>query len=119
MSVLHETKQRALLGRGRQQAKHGQTDQEPVRHVTRCESQGDVQRVVLGRRERVEPVEHRRAELMDPGERELHLRLHARDLRHTESRGLSSEMPEQRRLSDACLAAHDEHGALTFAHVCQ
>ena len=91
MSVLHETEQRPLLGRGRQQAEHGESDQEPVRDVTRCEAQGDVQRVLLGLRERVELVEHWRTELMDPGERELHLRLHARDLRHTESRGLPGE----------------------------
>jgi hypothetical protein len=69
--------------------------------------------------ERVELVEHRRTELMDPGERELHLRLHARDLRHTESRGLTSGVPEQRRLSDAGLAPHDQDGALTPARVCQ
>ena len=91
MGVLHETEQRPLLGCGRQQAEHGESDQEPVRDVTRCEAQGDVQRVLLGLRERVELVEHRRTELMDPGERELHLRLHARDLRHTESRGLPGE----------------------------
>ena len=119
MSVLHETEQRPLLGRGRQQAEHGESDQEPVRDVTRCEAQGDVQRVLLGLRERVELVEHRRTELMDPGERELHLRLHARDLRHTESRGLPSDVPEQRRLSDARLASDDEDGALTLAPLCQ
>ena len=48
MSVLHETEQRPLLGRGRQQAEHGESDQEPVRDVTRCEAQGDVQRVSAG-----------------------------------------------------------------------
>jgi 2-methylisocitrate lyase-like PEP mutase family enzyme len=119
MSVLHETEQRALLGRGRQQAEHGESDQEPVRNVTRCEAQGDVQRVLLGLRERDELVEHRRTELMDPGERELHLRLDSGDPRHTESRGLPGEVPEQRRLSDACLASHDQDGAITFAHLCQ
>jgi hypothetical protein len=119
MSVLHETEQRPLLGRGRQQAEHGESDQEPVRDVTRCEAQGDIQRVLLRLRERVELVEHRRTELMDPGERQLHLRLHARDLRHTESRGLTSGVPEQRRLSDARLAPDYQDGALTLARVCQ
>jgi hypothetical protein len=119
MSVLHETEQRPLLGRGRQQAQHGEPDQKPIRDVTRREAQGDVQRVPLGLRERVELLEHRRAELMDPGERELHLRLHARDLRHTESRGLTSGVPKQRRLSDARLASHDQDGALTLARICE
>ena len=119
MTVLHETEERPLLGRGRQQAEHGESDQEPVRDVTRREAQGDVQRVLLGLRERLEMVEHRRTELMDSGERELHLRLHARDLRHTESRGIASGVPEQRRLSDARLASDDEDGAATLARVSQ
>jgi len=119
MSVLHETEQRPLLGGRGQQAEHREADQEPVRDVTRCEAQGDVQRVLLELRDRVELVEHRRAELMDPGERELHLRLDAGDLRHTESRGMTSCVPDQRRLSDARLAADDQNAALTLADVCQ
>jgi hypothetical protein len=119
VSVLHETEQRPLLGRGGQEAEHGESDQEPVRDVTRREAQGDVQRIPLRLRERVELVEYRRTELMDPGERELHLRLHARYLRHTESRGLTSGVPEQRRLSDARLPSDDEDAALTLAHLCQ
>ena len=117
LGVLHETEQRPLLGRGGQQAEHGESDQEPVRDVTGCEAQGDVQRVLLRLRQRVELVEQRRAELMDPGERQLHLRLHARDLRHTESRGMTRGVPEQRRLSDARLASDDQNGALTLARL--
>jgi hypothetical protein len=56
---------------------------------------------------------------MDPGERQLHLRLGARDLRHTESRGLTSGVPQQRRLSDARLASDGQDGTLTLVHVCQ
>ena len=119
MSVLDQTEQRPLLGRGGQQAEHGESDQEPVRDVTGCEAQGDVQRVLLRLRQRVESVEHRRAELMDAGERQLHLRLDARDLRDTESRRLPGDVLEQRRLSDARLASDDQDGALTLAHVCQ
>jgi hypothetical protein len=119
VSVLHETEQRPLLGGGRQQAEHGESDHEPVRDVTGCKAQGDIERVLLRLRQRDELVEHRRTELMDPGERELHLRLHARDLRDTESRGMTSGVPQQRRLSDAGLASHDQDGALTPAHVCQ
>ena len=45
------------------------------------------------------------------------LDLHARDLRHTESGGLTSGVPEQRRLSDARLAPDDQDAALALAHV--
>ena len=51
--------------------------------------------------------------------RSLHLRLHTRDLRHTEPRGLPSGVPQQRCLSDARLASHGQDGALTPTHVFQ
>ena len=119
MSVLHETEQRPLLGRGGQQAEHGQSDEKPVRDVTGCEAQGDLQRVPLRLGERVELVEHRRAELMDPGERQLAFRFRARDLHQAESRGMTGGVVEQGRLSDARLASDDQGGALTPAHTCQ
>ena len=54
------------------------------------QAQRDAQRVPLRLRERVEPVEHRRAQLMQAGERQLHLGLDARDLRDAEPGRLPS-----------------------------
>ena len=56
---------------------------------------------------------------MDARERQLHLRLHARDARDSESRGLTSGVSEERRLPYAGLASDDEDGATTLARVCQ
>src|SRR5262249_19058366 len=84
LRVLDEAEQRFLLGRGRQETEYGKADEEAVRNITRCEAQGDVQRVLLWLWQRVEMIEQRRAELVDRGERQLHLRLHARDLRQAE-----------------------------------
>ena len=119
LSVLHHAEQRPLLRGGGQQAEHGQSDEETVRDVTGCEAQRHIQRVALRLREGVGPVENRRAELMDPCERQLHLRFSARDMHHAESRRPIGGVAEQRRLSDAGLASNDEEGALTPAHVCQ
>ena len=119
MSVLHRTEQRPLLRRGRQQAEHGEPNQETFRNVTGCDAQGDIQRVSLRLRQRLELVEQRRAQLMDTGERQLHLRLRGGDPRHPKARGTTSGIPEQRRLSDACLTPDDEDGAFTLAHACQ
>jgi hypothetical protein len=44
---------------------------------------------------------------MGPGERQLHLRLDARDLRDAESGRLPSGVAQQRGLADARLAADD------------
>ena len=54
---------------------------------------------------------------MDPGERQLHLRLHAGDLRDTEARGSTNGVLQQRRLADARFAADDQDGAPTAADV--
>jgi hypothetical protein len=54
---------------------------------------------------------------MDSSERQLHLGLHARDLRDTESRRLVGDVPKQSRLSDAGLAPNDQDPALTVAHL--
>src|SRR3954462_13710308 len=63
----------------------------------------------------MEPVEQRCAELMDPGERQLHLGFHAPYLGHTESRCMTRHVPEQRRLADAGLASDDQNPALTLS----
>ena len=119
LGVLHQTQHRPLLGCGGQQAQHGQSDHEPVRDVTGCDAQRHVQRVLLRLGQRIEPVEQRCAELMDPGERQLHLGFHACDLGHTESRRMTRHVPEQRRLADAGLAPDDQNRALTLSRLCE
>jgi hypothetical protein len=64
-----------------------------------------------------ELVEQRRAELMDPGERQLHLRLRARDLSGAKSRRLLRDVTQERRLTDPRLATNDHHAALTIARM--
>ena len=63
LRVIHETEQRSLLGDGRQQAEHGQGDEEPVGSGARRQAQRDTQSVPLGLREsaRAESASARRA----------------------------------------------------------
>jgi hypothetical protein len=119
LGVIHETEQRTLLGDSRQQAEHGQGDQEPVASIAGGQAQPDPQSLPLGLRESGEPSKDRSAKLMHPGERQLHLSLDAADPRDTKTRSLPSDVPQQRRLSDARLATDDHDAALTLAHVCQ
>jgi hypothetical protein len=83
---------------GRNQAERGEPHDERIRAVACREAQRDIQRILLPLRQRLEAIEQRRAELIEPRERELHLGLHAGDVRHTESGRLTSGVPEQRRL---------------------
>src|SRR4051794_29948791 len=52
---------------------------------------------------------------MRAGERQLHLRLHARDLHDAEAGRLAGDVAQQRALADARLAADDEDLALAPA----
>jgi hypothetical protein len=117
--VINETEQWLLLGHGGQQAEYGEGDEEPVRSTTGRPAQRDAQRILLGLRKSVETGKHRRAQLMDTGERQLHLGLDTCDLRDTKVGSLSCGVPQQGGLSDASLATDDEDSALTLAHVRQ
>ena len=119
LGVVDEAQQRALRGDLGQQAERGQGDQEAVGRGAGRQAQRDAQRGLLGLRERAEPTEHRRAELMQSRERQLHLGLDPGDPGDAEARRLPSAMVQQRRLADARLAADDQHCALPAADVLQ
>ena len=63
----------------------------------RARPEGDL----LGLGKRVQPVEHRRAQLVQPRVRQLHLRLDARDLDDPEAGRPVAGVAQQRRLADA------------------
>ena len=63
----------------------------------------------------LEPIEHRRQQLMQPGEGQLHLRLDTDGTRHPKARRLLDQVLEQRRLAHARLAAHHQGPALARA----
>ena len=64
----------------------------------------------------LQAIHERRAELMQPGERELHLRLDARRPRDAAAGRAAHEVVEQRALADAGLAAQQQRPARTRAH---
>ena len=116
LRVINHTHKRLLLGHLRQQAQHRQPDQKPIRRVPRPQPERHAQRVLLRGRKPVQPIEHRRAQLLQGRERELHLRLdtdrpHDPEPRRGPDRGL-----QQRRLADPRLAAHHQHPALPTTH---
>ena len=77
----------------------------------------DAQGGLLRLGERVEPAEHRRAELMHSRERQLHLGLDSDDPGDSKSGRLPSAIVQERRLADARLATDDENCTLPAAHV--
>jgi hypothetical protein len=68
---------------------------------------------------RVEPSEHRCAELMDRGERQLHLGFDTNDPGDPETGRLPGAVVQQSRLSGPRLAADDQDRTLPAADVAQ
>ncbi len=72
LGVIDEAQQWTLPRHFRQQAERRQGHEEAVGRVPRCQAERDVERVPLGFGKTVDCGKHRRAELMEPGERQLH-----------------------------------------------
>src|SRR3712207_9390160 len=66
-----------------------------VGRITGGETQRDAQSHLLRLRQRGEVLEHRAAELMQPGERQLHLRLDTRDVCYAEAGCLPAGRSEE------------------------
>ena len=115
LEVVHETQQRLRLGHLRQQCERCQADQEAVGSRAGREAERHSQGSLLGLRERSEATEQRPAELVQAGERQLHLRLDAGDLDDPEPWSLVRGEAQQRRLAHPRLAADDEHAATALA----
>jgi hypothetical protein len=64
----------------------------------------------------LDAIQHRRQQLMQPGERELHLRLDTCGARHTAARRLRDQVVQQGRLAHARFAAHHQRPALARAN---
>ena len=75
LCIVDDADERLLLGHLRQQAQHCQTDQKAVRCISRAEPERGTQRIALRPRQRVEPIQHLPAQLMQAGERKLHFGL--------------------------------------------
>ena len=71
--VIDHAQQRLLSRRLREQAQHGEADQEPVGNRPGIQPERDAQRVGLWHRDSRQPVKQWRAHLMQRRERQLHL----------------------------------------------
>ena len=113
LRVIDEADQRRFLGHLGQQAEHRQPDEEAVRRLPRPQAKRRAKRIALRTRQLLQPVQHRRAQLLQPGERELHLGLNARRSREATSCRALRQVFQQRGLSEPRLAAQDQHLTLT------
>jgi hypothetical protein len=108
LRVIDQAQQRPVLRRLRQQSQHRQPDQEPVRRTPGAHPERDPQRVALRGRQALQPVQQRRAQLMQAGEGQLHLRFHPGGPGHPHIRRRPDHVLQQRGLAHPRLAPHHQ-----------
>jgi hypothetical protein len=108
-----------VLGHLGEQAQHTEPDQEAIRRLSGTEPERRPERIALRIRQVTEPVEQRRAQLMQAGERQLHLMLHAGRAHDAACRCPREQVVEQGGLADARLSPEHQHAALASPHTLQ
>ena len=116
LCAVHDAQQRTAFRDRREQAQDGQPDQQSVGRRPRGQTKSCPRRVPLRFRQRVEAIQHWRAQLVQRGKWNLHLRLDADCAYDPASRCRVDQMLEQRGLADARVAANHEHSCFADAH---
>ena len=87
LRVVHDADHRSLLRRVRQQTQDSEADKEPIRSITVTQTERRAKRIALRAGKPVDAIQEGRGQLVQPRERELHLRLDSDRPRDAASRG--------------------------------
>jgi hypothetical protein len=115
LPVVDQADQRLPFSDGGHQAQHGQAHQEPVRRGPGTHAERGPQSFPLRPRHRLQPIQHRTAQLMQPGEGQLHLRLDTGGPLDAAARHAPAQVLQQRCLAHTRLAMHHQRPALAGA----
>jgi hypothetical protein len=116
LRVVDDTHERAVTRDIGQQAQHRQADEEAIVWSRTRQAERRAQGVPLRVWQAPDPIEHRPAQLVQPRERELHLRVDSGGPRDAQIRRRFEHVLEKRRLPDPGIAAHDQHTARPGPH---
>ena len=111
LGVIDQAQQGLPLPGCRQQAHHGQADEEPVWRVARRQAERGRKGVTLRSRHRLQVVQQRGAQLKERSVREFRLRLHADHPNDLQAGRGADRVFQQSGLADARLASDYQHGA--------
>jgi hypothetical protein len=119
LRVIDDADQRLLLGDLGEQRQRGQPHQEPVGRGAGAAAEHRRECVALRSGQPAEMVQHRRAELVQAGIGQFHLRLHADRSRDVPADDPVRQVTEQRALAYARLAPQDDDPAAAGQRVGQ
>jgi len=113
LRVIDHADKWSLLGHIGQQAQYRQPHQEPVRRAASAQPRRRAQRVALRAGKVIQVIQHGPAQLMQPREGQLHLRLHAGRPGDPAVRRTPHHELQQRRLARPRLTPQHQHRAPT------
>ena len=115
MRVVDDAQETAFPGGLRQQSENRERHEERIGRRPRTQPERDIERIALWTRQALSERQDRRAELLDCGERELHLALDPGAPDDSQRRGPLDRVVQQSRLADAGLATDDEGAPIAVA----
>src|SRR3954451_13577606 len=112
MRIVDQAEKRLFVGTVREQAQQGEADEETIGPGARAQAERGRERLTLGRRQPLEPLEQWRAQLVKTRKGKLHLGLHPNRLKNSADFCALRGVSQERRLPDSRLAAQHQHRAL-------
>ena len=119
LRVVDDTDERLLLGYLREERQRGQPHEKAVRRWARAEAEHRGKGVALRIRQVIDSIHHRRAELMKPAVRELHLGLDTYRSSDMPARDSIGHVVEQGALAHTRFATKNDDAASTRKRVSQ
>jgi hypothetical protein len=119
LPVINQADQWLGFGNLREESEDSKPDQETIGRGPWPKSERRGERLALRTWQTLEMIEERRAELVEPGERQFHLGLHAGRAHDTTSGRLPEDVVEQGCLANTGVASHHHGRAGAAARVCQ
>ena len=112
LGVIDQAEEAVLLRRLGEESENRESDEERVRCRPDTKSEGDLERLALRLGQTLAKRQDRRTELLDGGERELHLAVDAGSPDDPERPGPRHRVVEERGLADSRVAMDDERPAI-------
>ena len=116
LRVVHDADERSVFRDVGEQTEDRQTDEEPIRRIAVAQTERDAKRIALRAGKALDAIQKRRAQLLQPRVRELHLRLDSGRPGDAAPRRVLHQILQQRTLAYPGLTAQHQRPAQTRAH---
>ena len=116
LRVVHDADEGSVFRDVGEQTQDRQADEEPIRRIAVAQTERGAKRIALRAGKALDAIQERRAQLLQPRVRELHLRLDSGRPGDGAPRRVLRQILQQRTLADPGIPAQHQRPARTRAH---